>query len=114
MILEFILKRRYPPQRYRLVGMQPESVMPTLYVAHSDAPVNQDLVERILVTNEDDRQAEEARREAAGEVPDPETLPRLQTWRAVKWELRPGPPRLWVLGLVEITKLPGVLIGLRR
>ena len=100
MILEFILKGRRPPQRFRLPITAGE-VGQTLYLDQQAVPVAYDLVERILLTSED---------EAAD---DPQNLApsQVRTWRAVRWELQLFPSRRWVLQLAEITTLPGRIVG---
>jgi len=91
MILEFILRAPYAPKRYRLEGMSPTGI-PILLLPHRQAPVAQGLIERILVTNQDE---------------EPEQV---RTWLARPWELRLYPSRMWVLRLVEITRVPGEII----
>ncbi len=104
MILEFILKQPHKPLRFRL-ETEPTDL---LVIPHEYLLVNDSLVERILVTDEDAIEAEnEKRKEARLE----ELVRKPRTWRADKWDLRLFPKRTWVMHLTEITKIPGQIVG---
>lgn len=93
MILEFILKAPHAPMQYRI---QTEPVA-ALLVPFSQAPVSDGLIERVLLTNEDE----------LANAPEGEPV-RGRTWAATKWELRMQ-PRMWVFYWTELTELPGAV-----
>lgn len=99
MVLDFILRRPHAPFRCR-IETPPVS---ELLIPHALIPLQLGLVERIVMTNED-------------ELPEPvegEAPPRVRTWKAIRWELQLLPRRQWWLQLREITKIPGEIVGNR-